>query len=424
MARSPLDRHKTEMSPGPHGRGFFRGFAMPLGCWAILMEMSSEDPRSASSVPSSDARQIRADAMRVRLEAVTLEALETVQPELKRLKPEPASERHRNHHFIPQFWLRKFEADGKVCVVDPSGEESPRLSGTSDEASVHDLYAMYADKADSGDEPTSEVTVVWEHILSVFENRAAPPFAQLVSADEKSKLTLKDIDRFWLSMLFAFQHVRVPEHLSNVRDFGNRLAQRFRMSLASLGNPRDWMTDEICQEAGIDPAQFAQLEWSPEGFWQGGELTVQIGPLSDIHSMLSLALEHPAVYSVFGRTWNLVRFPQRGLALSLKMGISLVHAHRQGILNSPGLATADQIWVPMSPNTLLVMHWKGDEYEPKNWTAEACAARLGLGGNAMICHPNDSQTLTRMWNALRNSRDEADALIRESSNVGTTLAVL
>ena len=270
----------------------------------------------------------------------------------------------------------------------------------------------------------SEISVLWEHVARVFENRAAPAFAKLADSCEQPASGITDLDRYWLSVLFALQFVRVPDHLASIRAAGDRIAQRFATELASRGHPRDWMSDEMCRDAGINPADIEQFEWSPESFGPDGDFTAAIDQLSDIPSMLSPAFDDEVVASVFARSWMLVRFPQSGLTLPSQTGMHLRGNKAKGFYGAPGLATADQIWVPMSPDTLLVMHWKGHAYRAKDWTAETCVVHLGRNGSHQICHPDDAQHVMRVWQALRNSADELGTLIRDSTNTGETLAVL
>ena len=381
------------------------------------------DAPTAIASPRSTLAPPRA-AMTERFLVAERQALQSLLPRLSGLTAEPAGRRNRNHHWVPKFWLKHFADNLRVCVVDPTGEQSPKGVHVRRGARGRDLYAMRANvsDADQADGPT--VTVYWEHVTGVFDDLAAPLFDRLVTAREESSLKLSDTDRYLLSVFFALQSVRVPAHLSNMRTSADQTAQIFAMLLASAGRPRDLMTDEMCREAGIDPAVIEDFDWEASDFGPDGNYKVSIDRLTDMPSMLTNAFDPAAALSVFARSWMLVQFPQGRLTLPADTGIHLVSYEAKGIWSSPGLLTADQMLVPMSRDTLLVMHWHGDEWQPSERTAAGYVALFGSKGERQVCHPDDAEQVMGVWQACRKSLDERDALIRKSTNHGINLAVL
>ena len=381
--------------------------------------VGTADVDVAIPLPSSAALRVRLAGMRTRLAEAEGQALDAVLPQLSKLTAEPAGKDHRNHHFIPKFWLENFADDRRVCVADPSGQQRLRPAHIRRAFRERDLYAVRAAGAPSA----SDVTVMWEHVTRIVDDRAAPLFDRLTAARDGSSWTLTNVDRYWLSVFLALQSVRVPGHLSSTRASADRVFQMFATSLATRGSPRDWMTDEDCREAGINLEDLRHFEWSPEDFEPGGKFSVSIDPLSDIPFMLSQAFDVKLVLPFFARSWLLVRFPQGGLTLPADTGMHLVSYKGHGIWDAR-LLTADQILVPLSRHTLLVMHWHGDAWQAHGLTAEGIAAVLGRKGEHQICHPDDAEHLTRIWDACRRSIEHRDALIRASSNIGVTLAVV
>lgn len=341
-----------------------------------------------------------------------------VVPAISKLKAEPAGRGHRRHHYVPQFWLKKF-ADGEMlCVVDPSGEQPPRCGDAGDEAFVRDLYATYAEPRSDDSPSKKEASVLWEHVVAVFENRAAPPFTRLIECRDGSTPILSDLERYWISVLVTLQFVRVPSHFNAVRSSEDAVAQKFAMSLASLGPPREWMTDDECRKAGIDPADLEDLDWTPASFGPDGEFAVSIDRLTDVPSMLEHAFDPSIVSLVFSRTWSVIKFPDGGLTLPLRDGVYLRAGNAGSLYGSPGLGSAEEIWVPMSPDTLLVMHWRDNNWEPRGWTAEACVAYLGRPGGHQACHPDHAERATATWTVCRNSDRGLSALTQDSGNIG------
>ena len=367
---------------------------------------------------SSTVLKKRVLEMRPRLEDASKRANALVAPQLSKLQAEPAGRGHRRHHYVPQFWLKKFADDETLCVVDPSGEQSPRCVDAEHEAFVRDLYATYAEPSSAESSAETEVSVLWEHVNAVFEDRAAPPFARLINGPSGVVPVLSDLERYWISVLVTLQYMRVPSRFDAVRSFGDTLAQRSAMSMAALGPPRAWMTDDMCRQAGIDPADLEGLDWGPESFGPGGDFAVSMDRLTDVPSMLEQAFDDAIVSMVFSRTWFVIRFPHGGLTLPLKDGLYLRASNSGGLYGSPGLGTADEIWVPMSPDTLLVMHWQDSHCVPRGWPAEACVAHLGRHGSHQACHPDHAERVMKVWDACRNSVGGPSALARESTNIG------
>ena len=358
--------------------------------------------------------------MRPRLHNASMQAAKRLGPRLDDLAPDPAGQSHRWHHYVPQFWLKKFTDDrGRLCVVDPSGEHSPRTAGARSEAAVDDLYATHAEPSSVDESGKPELSVQWEHICGFVESEASRPFTRLAKGRTGSALDLSDLERLWISVFVALQVIRVPRRFEAVRAFADRLAQATAMHMVSLGPPREWMTDDMCREAGIEPADIEGIEWTPAAFGPDGDFAASIDPLSDVPSMLSHAFDDEIVAYVFSRTWSIIKFPEGGLTLPLDDGgVYLKTGKTSGFWDSLGLGTADEIWVPMSPDTLLVMHWRDDRFDPSNWPAEGCVAQLGHRPNRHACHPDDAQQAASVWDACRNSRDKLSKLGRESTNIG------
>lgn len=168
--------------------------------WLSVQGVNTVDVDVADPPRSSAALRLRLAGMRSRLAEAERQALDAVLPHLSKLTAEPAGKDHRNHHFIPKFWLDRFADDRRVCVVDPSGEQRPRLAHIRRESSERDLYAMHAGAVKSREASDSEVTVVWEHVTRIFDERAAPLLDRLTAAREGSTVPLSDVDRYWLSV--------------------------------------------------------------------------------------------------------------------------------------------------------------------------------------------------------------------------------
>lgn len=380
--------------------------------------MGSAPSSRRSQDDSPVAMRERLAEMLPRLLEAHQQATARVTPELSKLDAQPAGRGHRRHHYVPQFWLKKFAENGTLCVVDPSGDQPPRRGDAGDEAFVRDLYATYAEFRSGDSSSETEVSVLWEHVVAVFENRAAPPFTRLIRDRNGSTPVLSDLERYWISVLVTLQFMRVPSHFDAVRSSGDALAQMFAMSLASLGPPREWMTDDECREAGFDRADLEGLNWKPESFGPDGEFTVSIDRKTDVPSMLEHAFDPAIVSLVFSRSWVVIKFPDGGLTLPLRDGVYLRTGNAGGLYGSPGLGTAEEIWVPMSPDTLLVMHWRDRQWLPHGRTAEACVAYLGRRGSAQACRPDHAERVTAVWDNCRNSVRGLGALTHDSASIG------
>ncbi|MCY3948120.1 MAG: DUF4238 domain-containing protein [Acidimicrobiaceae bacterium] len=330
-----------------------------------------------------------------RLATASVPVGERVKSRLEKLLAEAEREAgrdHREHHWIPQFWLREFADEGRqVGVVDPSGQTPERRCSARRAAVARDLYAIRVERASA-----EAVSAFWERWMGVFEHEAACLFKDLACGDghthpaDASWRCLSDEDRLWLSMLFALQRVRTPKMIdAGIRSAVN-IAQRF--------------VDQM---------------W-PDDF------TVTDDSMSVVPSLLPLAFGDAALMSFFGRSWSLVTFPDGGLCVPWDSGLLCAPGATRGpLLAGPvGVGNAEAILVPLAPNRLLLMHWEGDGYDPRDLRLPECIQRLAWEGSPLICHPRDFATVSEIGSAALNDLRRLHELRAVSEHIGQPVALM
>ena len=148
----------------------------------------------------------------------------------------------RKHHYVPQWYLRRFGSKREIGVYD-------KVTGTlevlrpKDVAYVEGLYDL-----DNPDLPRSAV----ETLLSNIENCAARAFRQLVSSglDSLSATQREDIAAF-----VAAQQLRVPSHRKELMGLVHDLLTKVRAGLSDdeirrIAHPVELTAEQLTQIRG------------------------------------------------------------------------------------------------------------------------------------------------------------------------------
>lgn len=207
----------------------------------------------------------------------------------------------RRHHYVPQFYLRRFaRQDGDkstIATVPIAPPSTPRQGNVADTAVIRDFYTVVGDD--------NEDTVAVEKLLAMVEGAAAGPLERLAGG---VFFPPNDHDRMIIGLLIALQIVRGPDarrHMEAMAD----LAVRMTMSLEDR---RDQAIDFLRQRDGHDPTAEAVDEF----FEDVQSSDWQVVPSQN--DLVKLMLEQAQALApyVTMRKWCLVRFPEPGLVTS------------------------------------------------------------------------------------------------------------
>jgi len=241
----------------------------------------------------------------------------------------------KRHHFIPQFFQRRFaNAESQLLVVPLDGSKR-RICGVQDIAVVADFYTSIDD--DVGE------NVGFETILGDLDSTAAAVLRDFVDRDQH---LLNSNDHQTLSLWLSILHVRDPRTRRTLEALGDQV---FKLDLLSKRSP-DRIRKQFLHNVGREPTDGEVNEYI-ELATSLNDIEVTPHQNSLIVTMFDAALWSLPLYT--NRSVKLYRFRQPGLVLSDRPVIlkSTDTKLDEGI----GLANADQIIVPIDRQAALVL---------------------------------------------------------------------
>lgn len=232
----------------------------------------------------------------------------------------------RNQHYISRFWLRLFQRQHKVAVLDIADDPCSEDFGPS-------VPVRRAAAADRLFTLSGEDSSAHEAMMGYIEGKAAPIFKKMADGQPP----VDDFERFVMSMYLAFVFLQAPETMR----FSDAQAKQHIAKLAR----------GIQDDYGVDPGDIYDLDALEQSY----TFSALFGRPSLINKL---------GFFFFCRNWHLVGTPE-SWPLALPMF---------PIINwGQGLLTARDVSIVLSPNRLLVMSWPTLS-DPEALTDKQCIA--------------------------------------------------
>jgi hypothetical protein len=290
----------------------------------------------------------------------------------------------RRHHYVPQFYLRRFASGEQIARVrldEPGRHDIANVSGV---AVMRDLYT-------SVDVEIGE-TVVVERLLAMLDGLASSAMARLAAAvlfppppEERANFGL------WLSML----HVRGP----NTRRWMEMMTDQTMKMELSLIHDEEAARAYLRGEDGPEPDEASVRELldlvNDMDSWE-----VAPHQSNMVRDMLNLGLEASPYF--FGRHWAVLKFPEKGLVLTDKPIILYQKPEKRSPWMGVGIGTADELWLPLDRSTALILHSEnllGDRvvHAPVSHSVDDFnQAVVSQAHREIYCHPDDLPRLQRL----------------------------
>lgn len=157
----------------------------------------------------------------------------------------------RNHHYIPQFWLKRFSHDGKSKLVWSYDWESDKI----DERSVAMLmaqYDLYTQSTAAGPDVSLETGE-----MGIVDNQGAELFRRIDNGDRSLELRENMAD------FFSVMALRHPSTVNRYPSAAAGLILNIQESLEvanQCGDFINYMASLGVPDFSISPAEFAQLK--------------------------------------------------------------------------------------------------------------------------------------------------------------------
>lgn len=290
----------------------------------------------------------------------------------------------RRHHFLPQFFQKRFATEQGQLLVVPIDRSAPRLTHVTNIAVMSDLYT-------SIDKEIGE-TVAVEKVLALADGQASGAIARLAygvlfppSARDREDLAI------WLALL----HVRDPY----TRRRTEAMADHVFKSVSSLAANPLVARSRLRESLGREPteAEVAELVDATDHLDQL-EATPHQNEL--VKLMLTTALE--LVPYLLTRRIVVLRFPEPGLVLSDRPLVLQQDPENRDPFRGVGIGTADEILLPLDRSTAMILHSRPSIRDhvmnaPPDCTVDDFNQAVVANAAAEVyCHPDDSGRLERV----------------------------
>jgi hypothetical protein len=289
----------------------------------------------------------------------------------------------RRHHFIPQFFLRRFANDADQLVVEALDGSPSRLTHVTNVAVVSDLYATRDDELGE--------TVAVERILGEMDAAAAKAIPRLAAGVLFPPM---EPDRSNLALWFAMLSIRDP-HTRRVMEALSDHGRKLDFSLAADPNVA---AAGLRERLGREPTE-AEIAAVVDAATHVNELDEMIPEQTHfVGAMLDCGL---MAYPYFlKRRYLVVRFPEKGLVLSDRPMVLSQYPRNRVPGVGVGVINADEILQPLDRQTLLLLHKQLDlpdafARHPGEITIdEVNQAVVSNAAHEIFHHPDDRDRLT------------------------------
>ncbi|MFN3255403.1 MAG: DUF4238 domain-containing protein [Ilumatobacter sp.] len=292
----------------------------------------------------------------------------------------------RRHHYYPQSFLKRFGNDnaiGRVPIAEPHSHAVLRVS---DAAVMKDLYTTI--------DKTVGETVAVEKVLAEVDGAAVQPLDRLAHGvlfppQQRDREALA----IWLGML----HVRTPAQRRHMEAMADQ-AIKLQLSLVQDEASAHRFLEDWHGQTATDSEARELLDSMDK--LEGTELVPHQNEF--VMQMLDLGLRASTLF--IARHWAVVKCPANGpgLALSDSPFRLIEHPENHRPLMGVGLATADEIWIPLDRHTLLIMHSNpgtGDRVIHLDSDDDISALNQTIVDTARVevfCHPDDSDNVATL----------------------------
>jgi hypothetical protein len=290
----------------------------------------------------------------------------------------------RRHHFIPQFFLKRFATKDEQLLVIPIGEGERRIAHVSKVAVMIDLYT-------SIDKDVGE-TVAVERLLGLVDGKAAAAIKRLaIRLPIPPQLQDHGILAIWIALL----SVRDPHTRRRMEASADHLLK----AQASLAANPNVARQRLSEQLGREPTD----EEVREMVDSVGQLDLfEVVPHQSDLVKIMLETAQAASPYLATRFFTVMHFGAPGLVLSDRPLVLSNHPENRDSFRGIGLVTADVILLPLDRECVLVLHsedWIGNCSidSPAGYTIDQVNQLVvGNAVSEIYCHPDDEGRLQEL----------------------------
>ncbi len=286
----------------------------------------------------------------------------------------------RRHHFIAQFYQRRFADEReRLAVVSLDDPRNPRTLHISDIAVRRDFYTHV-------DEDVGE-TIAVERILAVIEGNASQVLRTLDSGARP--FPASNEDRGHLATWIAFQAIRDPYTRREMEALAD---QSIKMEL-SLWRTPNVARSHLRERLGREPLEQEVCE-VVDAIAEMNEDDIEFVPHQNDFIGIMLDSGQAMFPHVLRRSFSVMHFAEPGLVLCDQPVVLYQNPRNRNSLMRVGIANADEIWFPLDRYNVLVLHDRraaadGVVNAPIMLRETFNQAIIANAKTDIYCHPDD-----------------------------------
>ncbi|MDH4416203.1 MAG: DUF4238 domain-containing protein [Acidovorax sp.] len=278
----------------------------------------------------------------------------------------------RNHHFIPQGYLRGFgwkRGKHHMVIVHDFNDKKTYEANTRNVCAQRDFMRFeFNDRAPD-----------WlETEFGKLESRSVTAIREVVSSG-----IFDGENKDYILNLMALLAVRSPEQRENIREFQARVAQRMMDLVLSKKEHWESQMEEMKEKTG--KSSLVTYE-EAKNFHMRGEYKIEVA--RERHIQTEIGLHHTVLQLLGQRKWTLyIVSGDYGEFITTNRPVVIAYINPESVplllRHSPGFGLKNtEIYFPLTSRALLIGRWTGNEatVNPANQPF------IGVMNNQMIQH--------------------------------------
>jgi hypothetical protein len=280
----------------------------------------------------------------------------------------------RNHHYIPQGYLRGFgwkRGKHHMVIVHDFNDKKTFEANTRNVCAQRDFMRFEVD----------DRAPDWlETEIGKLESRAVASIREVVA----SKVFAGENKNYVLNLM-ALLAVRSPEQRENMREFQGRVVQRM-MDLV-LSKKEHWESQMSAMQDDTGKSSKVTYEEAKD-FHRRGEYRIEVP--RERHIQTEIGLHHTALQLLGQRRWSLYIVPgDYGEFVTTNRPVVVAYIRPEKVplwlRHSPGFGLKDtEVYFPLTSHALLIGRWNGSEKTVSPSSQEF----IGVMNKQMIEHSN------------------------------------
>ncbi len=289
----------------------------------------------------------------------------------------------RVHHYVPQFFLRRFADGDQIARVELRKPDRHVLANVKNVAAIKDFYTTI------DVDPTIGETASVERFLADVDGGAVKPIERLAFG---FLFPPSNQDRFHVALWIAMLHMRGPGQRRQWEAMSDQAIKMQYSLVHDHASARAHLTDAD----GSEPTD-TEVQELLAAVRRMDEIEFVPHQNDFIQMMLDFGVRSVPFY--LRRYWTVFKFREKGLILTDRPVAQFQRPENRSPYVGHGVGNSDEIWLPLDRSTALIMHDDpaiGDRvvFNPPGYSVDDFnQVTITHSFNEVYCHPDDLHRL-------------------------------